>query len=190
VLKGDFKKLGIALPSWCIMKCLLASAKSDAPGLAVSEEAAIMVTNWPRDKMFNWFIGPLLVMKEQIKKLDLDENEEACLRVATMQSRNERPGDWDEIGFPSKDQVRRAQLQSLIRRLRGIVGSLARMPTFRRRFQNLVKVMYMEAAKTGALASYVLGSSDIKSTSQSEYPNDPTEEEAGKVKQDTVANFV
>lgn len=35
VVKGDCKKLGTALPAWCILKCLLASAKSDAPGLVV-----------------------------------------------------------------------------------------------------------------------------------------------------------
>ena len=33
VVKGDCKKLGIVLPAWCILKCLLASAKSDSPGL-------------------------------------------------------------------------------------------------------------------------------------------------------------
>ena len=35
VVKGDCKKLGIVLPAWCILKCLLASAKSDSPGLVI-----------------------------------------------------------------------------------------------------------------------------------------------------------
>ena len=66
--------------------------------------------------MFQWFIEPLLVMKEQIRKLNLDETEEACLKIAIMQSKNERPDQWDDIGFPSKDNIKRAQLQSVIRR--------------------------------------------------------------------------
>ena len=46
-------------------------------------------------------------------------------------------------------------------RLQGIVGSMARMPTFRRRFQDLVKALYMESAKTGALIDYVVGKSSV-----------------------------
>lgn len=72
--------------------------------------------NAPRDKLFEWLIGPLLVMKEQIKKLQLDENEEYCLRRLILSSKNENPEDWDGSGFPSNDNVRRAQLQGIIRR--------------------------------------------------------------------------
>lgn len=55
-------------------------------------------------------------MKEQIKKLQLDENEELSLRQLIFQRENERLEDWDEGGFPSDDNVRRAQLQAIIRR--------------------------------------------------------------------------
>lgn len=55
-------------------------------------------------------------MKEQIKKLQLDENEEYCLRRLILSSKNENPEDWDGSGFPSNDNVRRAQLQGIIRR--------------------------------------------------------------------------
>lgn len=161
VVKGDCKKLGIVLPAWCILKCLLASAKSDSPGLVISDEADLMISDLPREKMFHWFIGPLLIVTEQIRKMNLDENEEACLRQAVMQCKNDIPEDWDDIDFPSKDPVRRAQLQSIIRRLQGIVGSMARMPTFRRRFQDLVKMLYVESAKTGALIDYVVEKSSV-----------------------------
>ncbi|XP_056693353.1 uncharacterized membrane protein At3g27390 isoform X2 [Spinacia oleracea] len=184
VVKGDCKKLGTALPAWCILKCLLASAKSDAPGLVVY----LTITNWPGDKMFQWLIEPLLVMKEQIRKLNLEDNEEACLRQAIMQCKNETPEDWDDIGFPSQDNVRRAQLQSVIRRLQGIVGSMTRMPTFRRRFQNLVKVLYVEAAKTGALVSYIVENSTGSNTSQGD-KLDQTSQETDEGKSD-VANIV
>lgn len=55
-------------------------------------------------------------MKEQIKGLQLDENEEGCLKKLVMDYKNEKPEEWDDAGFPSKDNVRRAQLQAIIRR--------------------------------------------------------------------------
>lgn len=73
-------------------------------------------TNGPRDKVFEWFIGPLLIMKEQLKTLQLDENEEICLRGLFMKCKNDRPEEWDSTEFSSSDKVRRAQLQAIIRR--------------------------------------------------------------------------
>lgn len=72
--------------------------------------------NGPRDKMFEWFIGPLLIMKEQLKALQLSENEEICLRELFWRYKNDKPEEWDSTGFSSSDSVRRAQLQAIIRR--------------------------------------------------------------------------
>lgn len=72
--------------------------------------------NGPRDRVFEWFIGPLLIMKEQVKGLEWSEDEEICLRKIVMRYKNEKPEDWDGTGFPSTDSVRRAQLQAIIRR--------------------------------------------------------------------------
>lgn len=73
-------------------------------------------TNGPKDKAFEWFIGPLLIMKEQIKAFQLDEKEESCLRELLMRYKNDKPEEWDDTCFPSSDVVRRAQLQAIIRR--------------------------------------------------------------------------
>lgn len=81
-----------------------------------ADEVELTRTNLPRDKIFEWFIGPLLIIKEQIKGLELSENEEIFLRKLVMRCKNERPEDWDDTGFPSNDHVRRAQLQAIIRR--------------------------------------------------------------------------
>lgn len=72
--------------------------------------------NGPSDKLFEWFIGPLLVMKEQVKRLQLDESEEICLRELVIRCRNDKPEEWDDTEFASSNKVRRAQLQSIIRR--------------------------------------------------------------------------
>ncbi|KAM7492443.1 hypothetical protein LguiA_035364 [Lonicera macranthoides] len=161
IVKGKCNKLGIKLPAWSIMQCLLASAKSNSAGLVISDEVELTSTNWPKDKVFEWFVGPLIVMKEQIKGLQLDENKEIYLRKLVMLSKNAKP-EWDDSGFLSGDNLRKAQLQGIIRRLQGIVGSLSRIPTFRRRFKNLVKILYLEAIETGLLGNQGGGSLNPK----------------------------
>ncbi|XP_075644147.1 putative membrane protein At3g27390 isoform X1 [Castanea sativa] len=157
ILKGNCKKLGIKLPAWSILQCLLASAKANSSGLVISDDVELTRMNVPKDKVFEWFIGPLLIMKEQLKKLQLNENEEMCLRELVMTCKNEKPEEWDDTEFASSDKVRRAQLQSIIRRLQGIVASMSRVPTFRRRFRNLVKVLYIEAIQEDASGNHMGG---------------------------------
>ncbi|XP_004502102.1 uncharacterized membrane protein At3g27390 [Cicer arietinum] len=152
ISKGKGKKLSIKLPAWSLLQCLLTSAKSNSDGLVIFDDVELTRINGPKDKVFEWFIGPLLIMKEQLKNLELEESEETCLKELVMRGKNDIPEEWDETGFQSSDNVRRAQLQAIIRRLQGIVASMSRMPTFRRRFRNLVKVLYIEALQTSASA--------------------------------------
>ncbi|KAK8467670.1 hypothetical protein PHAVU_007G123002 [Phaseolus vulgaris] len=155
ILKGNCKKLSIKLPAWSMLQCLLTSAKSNSDGLVISEDVVLTRMNGPKDRVFEWFIEPLLIMKEQLKNLELEETEETCLKELVMRCKNELPEEWDSTGFPSNDTVRRAQLQAIIRRLQGIVASMSRIPTFRRR--NLIKVLYIEALQPGASAIHIGG---------------------------------
>ncbi|KAI5565841.1 hypothetical protein BDE02_14G146500 [Populus trichocarpa] len=155
LVKGNCKKLSIKLPTWSVLHCLLVSAKSDSSGLVISDDVELARNNGPREKVFEWLIEPLLIMKEQIKNLKVEENEETCLKRLVMECENKRPEEWDGTGFPSNDNVRRAQLQAIIRRLQGIVASMSRFPTFRRRFRNMLKVLYVEAIQAGASASHI-----------------------------------
>ncbi|KAK3034025.1 hypothetical protein RJ639_033310 [Escallonia herrerae] len=100
-------------------------------------------------------------MKDQIKGLQLDENEEICLRKLIMGCKNDKPEEWNKSGFPSSDNVRRAQLQAIIR---SIYWQFCHFPlnSFMRndckalsvpcRFKNLAKVLYVEAIQTGILS--------------------------------------
>jgi len=63
-----------------------------------------------------------------MKKLDINEDEEMCLRKLIMTNKNEKPSDWDDSGFPSDDSIKRGQLQAIIRRLQGIVANMSRVP--------------------------------------------------------------
>ncbi|KAF0904315.1 hypothetical protein E2562_033283, partial [Oryza meyeriana var. granulata] len=115
IIKGKCKKLSIKLPAWCILQCLIRSAKYDSHGLLISDDVEVTNFNWPKDKVFDWMLGPLLVIKEQIKKLDITEDEELCLRKLIMTNNNDKPSDWDDCGFSSSDNIKRAQLQAIIR---------------------------------------------------------------------------
>jgi len=81
-----------------------------------ADDVELARNNGPREKMFEWLIEPLLIMKEQIKNLKVEENEETCLKRLVIECENKRPEEWDGTGFPSNDNVRRAQLQAIIRR--------------------------------------------------------------------------
>ncbi|PKI41075.1 hypothetical protein CRG98_038603, partial [Punica granatum] len=105
--------------------------------IITADDVELTRLNSPRDRVFEWFLGPLLIMKEQIKGLRLSEDEEMCLRKIVMRYKNEKPEDWDDTGFLISDNVRRAQLQAIIRRLQGMVASMSRLPTFRRAVQEL-----------------------------------------------------
>ncbi|KAJ0965287.1 hypothetical protein J5N97_026425 [Dioscorea zingiberensis] len=150
IIIGRCKKLSIRLPAWCILRCLLRSAKSDSYGLLISDGVELTDFNWPKDKVLGWLLEPLLIMKEQIKGLNLDENEETYLRKLIMTYNTEKLEDWDDSGFPLDDNVRRAQLQAIFRRLQGIVASMSRIPGFRRRFNNLVKALYVESVNAAS----------------------------------------
>ncbi|KAI4347820.1 hypothetical protein L6164_008599 [Bauhinia variegata] len=190
VVKGHCKKLEIKLPAWSLLHCLQTSAKSNSDGLVIcdSDDAELTRINGPRDRVFEWFIGPLLIMKEQLKKLNLEETEETSLKELVMKRKSEKPEDWNGTGFPSDDNIRKAQLQAIIRRLQGIVASLSRIPTFRRRFKNLVKVLYIEALQVTASDGHVGGiviprNSDeisVKSKEKSDVVEPISNEELGR----------
>lgn len=46
-------------------------------------------------------------------------------------------------------------LHHFLDRIQGIVASMSRVPTFRRRFRNLVKVLYVEALQAGAARNHI-----------------------------------
>ncbi|KAF3331377.1 hypothetical protein FCM35_KLT02783 [Carex littledalei] len=151
VNKGECKKLSLSLPAWCILQCLIRSARCNSYGLLITDEVEVTNSSWPKDKVLNWILGPLLIIKEQIRSMELTEEEEECLRKLIMINKNAIPEDWNETGYPSCDNVRRAQLQAIIRRLKGIVANMTRLPSFRRRFVNLVKALYHDTVSDGGI---------------------------------------
>lgn len=64
--------------------------------------------------------------------------------------------------FPREYPTYSNELPVKFCRLQGIVASMSRMPTFRRRFRNLVKVLCLEAMGTHGVSNQGAGSSKFK----------------------------
>ncbi|XP_057465720.1 uncharacterized membrane protein At3g27390-like [Actinidia eriantha] len=104
--------------------------------------------NRPEGRIFDWLFGPMSIMKEQIESLNLVEKEELSLYKFCLYSGEKwRIKDWQNGGFPPQDEIRRAQLEGLCRRLQGFCLTLSRLPTSRRRICEVVKVLEKEAKR-------------------------------------------
>ncbi|KAJ1399575.1 putative membrane protein [Sesbania bispinosa] len=141
----------IGLPAYCLLQGLLRSAKVNSDGILISDDTELTTTNRPRDKFFDWFFNPLLIMKEQIKAENLSASEEDYLCKLVLLSGDAERLKKSSIGPAPESEVKRAELDALARRLQGITKSMTRFPTFKRRFDDLVKALSNDhAEKHGA----------------------------------------
>ncbi|KAK9676378.1 hypothetical protein RND81_11G073200 [Saponaria officinalis] len=145
--KDQHGVISIGLPAYCILQTLIRSAKAGCPGLLLSDNVTeITSTNRPKEAFFDWFFNPLLVLKEQIKAENLSSAEEQYLGKLILLS-----GDSERLRTSCADapenELRKAELEALARRLRGITVSISRFPTFKRRFNALTKSILENLAK-------------------------------------------
>ncbi|XP_074274977.1 putative membrane protein At3g27390 [Silene latifolia] len=140
--------ISIGLPAYCILQTLLRSAKAGCPGLLLSDNITeITSTNRPKEAFFDWFFNPLLILKEQIKAENLSPSEEDYLGKLILLGGDSQRFRNCCTGNAPEDELKKAELEALARRLRGITTSITRFPTFRRRFENLTKSILENLAK-------------------------------------------
>ncbi|KAI7741843.1 hypothetical protein M8C21_003276 [Ambrosia artemisiifolia] len=138
----------IILPAYCVYQGLLRSAKVNSPGLIMTENGTeLTLANRPRDTFHDWFLNPLLVMKEQIKAHNLTESEEVYLGRLVLLSGNAEKLKNTNIGPPPESELRRAELEALARRVQGLTKSISRYPTYKRRFENVMKAIFEDLDK-------------------------------------------
>lgn len=138
----------IGLPAYCLFQALLRSAKADCAGILIDEdETEITLSNRPKDKFFDWFLNPLLIIKDQIKADKLTEAEEEYLGKLVLLSTDTARLMNLNIGSAPESALRRAEFDALTRRLHGITKSITRYPTFRRRFDSIINNILDELAK-------------------------------------------
>lgn len=93
-------------------KCLQPPISSD-----VGDNAEITTSNRPKDTVFEWFLNPLLIIKDQIKADALSEAEEDYLGKLVLLSGDPERLKNSNIGSPPDTTERkRAELDALARR--------------------------------------------------------------------------
>ncbi|KAK7373444.1 hypothetical protein VNO80_06851 [Phaseolus coccineus] len=146
--KGS-RVISIGLPAYCLVQGLLRSAKFNSMGILISDDTELTTTNRPREKFFDWFLNPLLIIKEQIRAENLTAPEEDYLCKSVLLSGDAERLEKSIITPAPESEVKRAELEALARRLQGITKSMSRFPTFMRRFDDLVKSLSDDNQKLG-----------------------------------------
>lgn len=143
---SDSRILNIGIPAYVLLQCFLRSIKDGAIGFLMLNGRELTEANRPEGRVFEWFFEPMTIMKEQLRALQLQEREELYLYQLVLNVGDSKgTKTWDNGGIPPVDEIRRAELQALIRRLQGHCRTLSRMPTFRRRLEDVVKALIQEA---------------------------------------------
>jgi hypothetical protein len=139
--------ISIGLPAYCLLQGLLRSAKVNSLGILINDDTELTLTNRPREKFFEWFLNPLLIIKDQIKAENLSASEEDYLCKLVLLIGDAERLKISGVGPAPESEVKRAELEALARRLQGITKSMTRFPTFKRRFDDLVKTLYDDHAE-------------------------------------------
>ncbi|KAL6634054.1 hypothetical protein ACP70R_026725 [Stipagrostis hirtigluma subsp. patula] len=157
--------LNVGLPAYVILKSLLRSAKANSDGLILSDGSVITSDNRSKSKLFDWFFDPLMVIKEQIKAENFTEEEEAYLGKQVLLISDPKRVKENLLRLPSLNERKQAEIDAFARRLQGITKSISRYPTFKRRFDVLVKALSEELARTVAGSQSANGSQVRKARS-------------------------
>ncbi|XP_077214104.1 putative membrane protein At3g27390 [Tasmannia lanceolata] len=147
--------VSLAIPSYALLHCLLNSIKAGAGGIMLSDGTDVNQLNRPQDILIDWFFNPILVLKEQIKAIKMGEGELRLLEKFIIFGDNkERMEAWDNGSLVPEDAVMAAQIQAMSRRLIGMMRSVSKLPTYRRRYRQVVKALIAYSLeKEGSIAS-------------------------------------
>ncbi|OVA10451.1 hypothetical protein BVC80_8983g20 [Macleaya cordata] len=132
--------VGIGLPTYSFLQTLIHSIKAGSGGLLMVDGVEVNNLNRPQDRLLDWFFHPVMVLKEQIKAINLEESEVRFLeKVVLFGTDSKRMESWENGCVVPQDAVRTAQIQGISRRLMGMTRSISKFPTYRRKFGQVVK---------------------------------------------------
>ncbi|KAK7263123.1 hypothetical protein RJT34_30708 [Clitoria ternatea] len=132
--------VGVGLPCYSLLQTLIFSIKANSSGVLLLDDFEITYLNRPKDKLLDWFFNPVMVLKEQIRVIKLGEAEVRYLeKVLLFGSNKQRLEAWDNGGSLVPDAVRAAQIEGISRRMIGMIRGVSKMPTYRRKFRQIVK---------------------------------------------------
>lgn len=144
--KNNNKIVNVGIPAYVFLDCFLRSIKSSSTGFLMSNDVELTSLNRPEGRVFDWLFDPMSIMKAQLKSLKLEESEELYLfKFCLFSGDTTKIEAWDNGGAPPSEEIRRAQLEGIGRRLQGFCLTLSRLPTSRRRFVQVVKEIAQES---------------------------------------------
>lgn len=143
----------IGLPCYSFLQIILYSIKAGSEGLLLLDDLEITYLNRPQDRLLDWFFQPVMVLKEQIRVIHLEECETRFLeKVLLFGSNTERSKAWENGSLMPQEALRAAQIEGISRRMIGMLRSVSKFPTYRRRFRHIVKalIIYSIAKEEGS----------------------------------------
>lgn len=114
---NDAAVVGVGLPCYSLFQNLLYSIKSGSVGIVMIDGIEVTKFNIPQDRLLDWFFHPVLVLKEQIKVIALEEGEVRYLeKLIIFGGNTKRMESWNNGSFVPEDALRSAQIQGITRR--------------------------------------------------------------------------
>ncbi|CAI9110158.1 OLC1v1010137C1 [Oldenlandia corymbosa var. corymbosa] len=162
--------IDFGLPCYAFLQTIIHSINAGSDGLVLLDGLEVTHLNRPQDRLFDWFFHPILVLKEQIRVIQLEDFELKFLEKRVLFGNDTaRLKAWDNGGLMPEDTLKAAQIEGISRRLIGMNRSIAKFPTYRRRFKQVVKtlIIYSIAREDSAnsSASYSANMKHFKSAS-------------------------
>ncbi|XP_047064217.1 uncharacterized membrane protein At3g27390-like [Lolium rigidum] len=153
--------INLGITSYSMLCNVLQSIKAGSAGLLLDNGVEVDQQNRPQDLLLDWFFHPVLVLKDQIQALKMTEQDLRFLEKLTLFVGNSaRAQAWDNGAETPQDPVRTAQIQAISRRMIGIVRSMSKFPTYRRRYRHVVKLLLAYSVeREGSIGSSVSGQS-------------------------------
>ncbi|KAK2657448.1 hypothetical protein Ddye_010500 [Dipteronia dyeriana] len=146
--------ISVGLPCYSLLLTIMHSIEAESGGLLLLDNVEVNYLNRPKDKLVDWFFNPLMVLKEQIRVIKLEEGEIRYLKkVVLFGSNAERRKAWDNSSFVPEDALRAAQIEGISRRMIGMIRSVSKFPTYRRRFRQVVKSLISYSEGKAALTT-------------------------------------
>lgn len=143
--------VGVGLPCYSLLQTLLFSIKANSSGVLLLDDFEITHFNRPKDKLLDWFFNPVMVLKEQIRVIKLVEGEVRYLeKVVLFGVNKQRLKTWDNGSLLIPDGLRAAQIEGISRRMIGMIRGVSKLPTYRRKFRQVVKALFTHSLEKDA----------------------------------------
>lgn len=101
-------------PCWLFMQLMVGEDTNVL--VAGNELTELTSTNRPKDVFFDWFLNPLLIIKDQIKAENLSATEEGYFGKLVLLSGDPVRLKSTYMGPPPESERKRAELDALARR--------------------------------------------------------------------------